>query len=306
MATDDEDDDIGCLNQRILVDDAGRVWTPASVRFHTKSVLRAVVFLVFAGLLAVTIVLGVNDAYNMKMFTLWSWTITLAFVFVLLVALWIQHLLLVYTLILLFPFVLANVVFVAIAIIVIIANDSTVLTNNTPCQTPQPTDPKYTVSQVHTGDWIEHGGPPFALFLILLAGGLALMRYVLVRVLDSMHPVLQWLYFAYWMSASLVLLGIYDLAFDVAATYPTSFTTAERVLILLAIVWVWQLLTWVMFTSQDVPGDIHIQWPATFTEFASTGHLHGSGTPSQRHVRVLVPTLEEQLGLRDGIVHFDL
>lgn len=307
MADDDADGDEGCLYRRILFTDAaGGVWTPVSVQFHTKTVLRFVVAVVFCAALAVTIVLGVNDAYNMKMFTLWSWTIFLAFTFVLWVSLWVQHLLLAYTLLFFLPLVLTNVVFVAVAIVVIIANDSTVLTNNTPCATPPPADPKYTVSQVHTGDWVEHGGPPFGMFVILLAGGLALFRKVLQRELQSLNPALQWLYFLYWMCATLVLLGIYDLAFDVAATYPTSFSTAERVLILLAIVWVWQLYTWFAFTSVDVADDIHVRMPASPDEFLSTGRLHGDGAPSHSHARLLVPTVEELLTRRSGPLHFDL
>lgn len=301
--TDSDDDDAGCLYQPLLsCGGAGGVWTPVSIRFHTKTVLRAVVALLFSGMLAVTIVLAVNNAYNMGMFTLWSWTITLAFLLVFLVSLWVQHLLLTWTLVLLLPVVLANVMFVAIAIVIIIANDSTVLTNNTPCATPPPADPKYTMSQVHTGDWVEHGVPPLAIYLLLIAGGLELMRLVLVQFLQSIRPVFQYAYFAYWMCATLVLLGIYDLAFDIGKTYPTSFTPAERVLILLAIVWIWQMAMWIVFLSVSVASDIRIVMPATPEEFMETGKWTGSGAPSRQHATMLVPTTEELLNLpEDGL-----
>lgn len=303
MSDADDDTDEGCLYRPILFTDrAGGVWTPASVRFHTKTVLRFVVGVVFCATLAVTIVLAVNDAYNMSMFTLWSWTIFLAFSFVLWVALWVQHLLLTYVLLLFLPLVLSNVVFVAIAIVIIIANDSTVLTNNTPCATPPPADPKYTVSQVHTGDWIEHGWPPFATLVIVMLAGY-LIRKAMRRVLQSFNPAVQWLYFVYWMCGTLVLLGIYDLAFDIAATYPTSFTTAQRVLILLGIVWVWQLFTWIAFTSKNVKSDVHLLWPASVDEFLATGRLNGAAHPSHSHAELLVPTTEELLGLSNHRLH---
>lgn len=291
------DDDEGCLDSPLCTGAPGTVWTPASVRFHTKTVLRAVAALVLAAQIALTIGLAVGGAYNMSMFTLWSFTIVTVYNVALLASLWVQHLLLTYVLLLLLPLVLTNVVFVAIAIVIIIANDSTVYTNNTPCQQPPPADPKYTVSQLHTGDWLEHGWPPFNVILTLLAGALPLLRFVLRRTLDSFNPALQWLYFFYWMLATLVLLGIYDLAFDVAATYPTSFTTAERVLILLGIVLLWQLGTWFAFTSETVSEDIHISIPATPAEFAATGRLAGSGAPSHAHARLLVPTAEQLLHL---------
>ena len=300
-AADDDDEDVGCLYRSLWAPAAaGSVWTPVSIRFHTKTVLRAVTALLFCGMLAVTIVLAVNDAYNMGMFTLWSWTITMAFLLVFLVSLWVQHLLLTWTLLALFPVVLSNVMFVAIAIVIIIANDSTVLTNDTPCATPPPADPKYTMSQVHTGDWVEHGVPPLAVYLVLIAGGLAIIRTVLAIFLNSLNPLLQILYFLYWMCGTLVLLGIYDLAFDIAKTYPTSFTTAERVLILLAIVLLWQLAMWIIFTSVDVAGDLKLVVPATPEEFMETGSLAGSGKPSSQHARLLVPTTEELLNIPQG------
>jgi len=284
-------DDPGCLEQPLCF--GVGAWTPATVRFHTKTVLRAVVTAVAVWRIVITILLAVNGAYNMGMFTLWSYTLVTAFAVVFAVSLWAQHLLLSYTLLFFLPLVLTNVVFVALAIIIIIANDSSVYTKNTPCADPPPADPKYTVSQLHTGDWIEHGGPIFDLMLMLLAGGLILLRFVLQRTLDSMSPLLQWAYWAYWMGASLVLLGIYDLAFDIDKTYPTSFSTAERVLILLAIVLVWQTFTWIAFTSQTVSQDFHISIPATPAEFLATGRLAGAGTLQTPHV--LVPTVEQLL-----------
>lgn len=291
------DDDAGWLGQPLCFGGAGRVWTPATVRFHTKTMLRATTAAVFGVLLAVTIVLAVNHAYNMAMFTLWSFTLATAFSLVLLVTLWVQHLLLTHTLLFFLPLVLTNVVFVVFAIVIIIANNSTVYTNNTPCADPPDPNPKYTVSQLHTGDWVEHGLPVFGLMLILLAGGLTLMRFVLRRALDSWSPLLQWAYFAFWMLASLVLLGIYSLAFDVADTYPTSFSTAESALIAVGIIFVWQLFTWLVFTSITVSDDIHISLPATPAEFLATGHLtstRGGQQPSATHA-LLVPTAEQLL-----------
>lgn len=270
----------------------GKAWTPFSVRFRGKTLLRVATAFVLAVQIALTVVLIVNEAYNMKMFTLWSFTLLTAFNVVLLVALYVEHWLLTYSVLFGLPVILGNVVFVAVAIVVIIANDSTVYAHGTPCETPPPANPEHTVSQLHTGDWAEHAWPVFAVVLILLAGGEFLATYMVVRSLRSFGPVAQWLYWIYWMCASLAILVVYQLIFDIGKIYPTSFTVAERTLILLAIIWVWQAVTWWIFTAAYTLEDVRMYWLPTLRELAE-GKLSGAGASSSSQHEVLVPDIEQ-------------
>jgi len=273
----------------------GKAWTPFSVRFRGKTLLRVATAFVLVVQIALTIVLAVNGAYHMKMFTLWSFTLLTVFSAFLLVSLYTEHWLLTNAVLFGLPFILGNVVIVAIAIVVIIANDSTVYAHGTPCQSPPPANPEHTVSQLHTGDWAEHAWPVFAVVLILLAGGEFLATYMVVRSLRSFSPLGQWLYWIYWMCASLVLLIVYQLIFDINKIYPTSFTTAERTLILFAIVWVWQAVTWWIFTAAYTLEDVHMYWLPTLRDLAA-GTLSGEGAPSTSHHELIVPDVEDVLG----------
>lgn len=271
-----------------------QAWTPFSVRFRGKTLLRLATLLVLAVQIALTIVLAINDAYHMDMFTLWSFTILTAFSAVLLVALYVEWVPLTYAVLFGLPLVIGNVVFVAVAIIVIIANDATVYAEGSPCEQPPPADPDITVEQLHTGDWLEHGWPVFGVFLILLAGGEYLSRFIVVRTLRSFNAVSQWLYWFYWMFASLVLLIIYQAIFDVDEMYPTSFTTVERTFILFAIILIWQTITWTIFIAEYSVEDVNFYWLPTWAEVAR-GCAVGSGQPVAGVAEYTMPTLEQWL-----------
>jgi hypothetical protein len=283
---------VQALDRPLFAGDDGRAWTPFSLRFRGKTLLRVTSALVLVAQIVLTILLAVNNAYNMGMFTLWSLTVLTVFVAVLLASLFVQYWLLTDTLLFGLPVVVGLVTFVVIAIIVIIANNSSDYTKNTPCAQPPPADPKYTVSQVHTGDWLEHFWPVAALTLILLAGAEFLANYVVVRSLRSFTPIGQWLYFIYWMNGALVLLVIYDSIFDIDKIYPTSFTAVQRFFILLAIIWIVMLYAWWIFTARYALDEMHVTWLPTIAEWAR-GRTAGAGLPSPLHHEMLLPTLEE-------------
>lgn len=263
-----------------------QVWTPFSVRFTARITLLAATLLVLAFQIAITVVAAVNDAYDLTMFTLWSFTMLTAFLVVLVAALIIERAL--FTLLVLFglPLVLGNVVFVAVTIIVIIANNSAVYTDGSTCEQPPPADP-ISMSNLHTGDWVLHGWPVFAMFLVLIAGGQYFARRVVIPSLRSFKPVWQWLYFLYWECVSLVPLAIYQSIWDVDKKYPTSFTTAERTLIMLAILWVWMTALWAVFTAEYSPDQMDVRAMPHIEDLAE-GRLWGTATPSTAHHELVI------------------
>lgn len=275
-------------NEVSRTDVGGQVWTPFSIRFSTRNTLLAATLYVLAYQIAVSVVLFVNNAYDMTMFTLWSFTIFSAFTVALLVSLFVEHL--VFTLAILFalPIVMGNVVFVAITIVIIIANNSEVLTKGTACEQPTPPPNAISMSAVHTGDAFLHPFMVFNLFVMLLAGGAYFSKHIIVRSLRSFPPWAQWLYFVFWMCASLVfMLTPYQLSFNVAKKYPTSFSPVEREFIMLGVLWLWMLAAWFIFTAdhetdRQTLASTRVSWLPSVEEMKQ-GRLTGLGAPSTAH-----------------------
>jgi hypothetical protein len=237
-----------------IASSSAALYSPFSVRFTARLLLRVFTALLLAWQIGTTIFLAVTHEYKLNMYTYWSYTILTAFYAALLAALFIEHLVLTWTLIVALPIVLANVVFVAVAILVIVANDAEAYRRRSECDTP-PGD--LTLEMLRTGDWLIHGGPVFGVLLLMIAGLEFFSQHTLVRQLRRWNAAGHWLYWLYWMVAPIVLVSIYSLIFDVGKLYPTHFTAVQRTLILAAIIVVWQLVAWVVFTQVASADQFH-------------------------------------------------
>jgi len=249
----------------------GQWWTPFSVRFTVRNKLLAATLYVLAYQIAVSVV-----------------------ALVLLVSLVLEHLWLTLAVLFGLPLVMGNVVFVAVVIIIIIQNNAEVLLRKTECADPPPAHDPISMSKIHTGDWALHGGPVFNVLVLLVAGGAYFSQHILVRSLRSFPPWAQWLYFVYWMNATLLfMLTPYQIAFDVDKKYPTSFSVAERTLIELAVIWVWMASTWFIFTAdhtidrREILSSSRVEYLPSVPELRA-GRWTGEAAPSTAHREMVI------------------
>lgn len=261
------------------------VFTPFSIRLGGKTLLRGTVLVLLGLFVAIVIVLAVNGAYSMDMFTLWSMTALVAFLTVFAVAIFYERWLL--TLVVLFwlPVILARVTSVAVDVVLILQNNADLWVEGTRCEDPPPADPDRTLEQVHTGDWVEHPLPWIAMLFVVLVG-FPYLHHIVVRSLRSWNPVFQWLYFVWWFTAPLFLMVIYSLAFNIQKQYPTSWTVAEWVLIVGAVHVVFQLYYWLVFTARYSFTEIDTYWWLPTPAELASGHWRGSGAPDPRALQL--------------------
>lgn len=191
---------------------------------------------------------------------------------VLVVALFWEWLLITLTVTFALPVVLGNAVFVALAIIIILANNAEAYRKGSECDTP-PGD--LSLEKLHTGDWLIHGGPVFGLMLVLLAGLEFFSHRLIVAQLRAWSAAWQWFYWLYWMLAPLTLIVIYQLCFDVDARYPTSFSLAQRTVILAALTLCTQLLWWIIFTQVSEQSQLHAHSVPTIHNTLVHNETHG-------------------------------
>jgi hypothetical protein len=247
------------------------LYSPFSLRLTSVLLLRVAVFLCLAWQVAITILLAVIGQYHMNMYTYWSYTIQTAFYALLFVALFYQRTLFTLTVMVVLPFVLGNVVFVAVAIVVIIANNAQAYIDGTVCDVPPG---KTTIEHLHTGDWEIHGGTVFRLFVVLLCGLEYFSQRIIVRQLVLWRAPTRWLFFFYWMVGPILLITIYQLCFDVDKLYPTSFNLVQRTFILAGITLVWQLISWLIFTQVQQLHSIHAHALPTYKQLFDAQHQH--------------------------------
>jgi len=233
-----------------LFTDAG-VITPYTVRVRTSLLARGTTAVVLAFFVAAVAILAVHGAYNMTMFTYWSLTVALGYYSVLLLALFVQHRLLSVALMFLTPFALANAIFVVLAIIIILANSAEALRHGSELDTPPG---KITLEQLHTGDWIIHGGPVAGMALVLLAGVFAYTRDLIHRQMHAWSWLMHYAYALFWYGADLAFIFAYMLSHDIDKKYPTSYSVGARTAIMLGISLGWNLYAWFLFTQkEDLP-----------------------------------------------------
>ena len=224
-------------------------WSPFELRLHGFTFLRLFTALFFAVQIGLTIGLAVTGHYGLGAYTLWSFTMLTAYAGVLLAALFVQHWLLTAIVLYGMPIVLANTMDVCIAIVIILQNNFQLFIDGTKCDTPVPPNPT-PLGTKHTGDWVEHNYTILAT-LVLAFVMKTFWRYIVVRSQWSFSPLGRWTYWAYWTFGPLLPLILYDLIFDVAKTYPTSFTWIERALILVGINVAWMTFMWVALHAVD-------------------------------------------------------
>lgn len=262
------------------------LYSPFSVRFTARLLLRVFTALLLAWQVGTTIFLAVEHEYHLNMYTYWSYTILTAFYAALFVATLIEHVALTWTMLVALPLVLGNVVFVAVAILVIIANDAEAYRDRSECDTPPG---KLTLEMLRTGDWIIHGGPVFGVLLLMIVGLEFFAQHTLVRQLRRWNAAGHWLYWLYWMAAPIVLVSIYQLIFDVGKLYPTHFTAVQRTLLLAAIIVVWQLVTWLVFTQVATVDQFHTHALPSAHSLLAHGRLEEHWHEPAEHGAAAVP-----------------
>jgi hypothetical protein len=230
--------------------------TPLSWRIKSQTLLILTVASLLLFQICTSALLLAHGAYHWKMYTLWSYTMLTVFYAVLLAALLVQHVVLTMVVLFFLPIILGNVVFVAVAVTVIIANNAEVMIKGTVCgsilynSTLPTTTPLLSMEALNTGHWTLHGFTLFGVLVLLNCGLDCLGRQIVLRSMQRFNPAQQWLYFLFWLFGPFILLATYENTEDVDKNYPTSFTLLQRTAIMAAIVLVWQLYSWAMFTAR--------------------------------------------------------
>lgn len=246
--------------------------TPLSVRFSSLALTRIFALVGLTWQVVTTILLAVAGQYHMYMYTYWSYTALTAFYAVLSVALFWERLAITLFSLFWLPFVMGNSVFVLLAITIIIANDATAYIDGSVCDTPPGS---LTIEKLHTGDTLIHVLPVLWLGATLLAGLEYFSQRLIVAQVSAFSAAGQWLYWLFWMTGPLVLISIYQLAFDVDKLYPTSFSVGARVAILGAVSITTQLGWWIILTQHQIVHQIHAHSLPTPLQVLSEGRLHG-------------------------------
>ena len=235
------------------------IWTPAHLILKAKTVGFVTVAFLFTCFLTFTILFAVNGAYNLRFFTLWSFTLHDVYYFTLCLALLFEHWILSAAVLLLVPLANGSGVFVAYAIVIIIGVDASVYLKDTIFGLPPG---KITIEQLHTGDWVEHAFPPFADLLsnFVLA---VFVYYIFNKLLNRMTDFWQWVYFFYFTFGSLIFLGIYQLFawaanIDLLEQYQIPFSIWESILLAVCLNVGYMLFLWFVFRAKQDPKQVHI------------------------------------------------
>ena len=235
------------------------IWTPARLRFKAKTMGLLTVAVIFACFIAFTILLAVNDSYNLSYFTLWNFTLHDLYYFVLCLSLIFEHWILTYTVLLLVPLANGTSFFVAYAIVIIVGVDASVYLQDTIFGVPPG---KITIEQLHTGDWVEHAFPPFADLLSNFV--LAVFYYrIFNRLVDRMSDAWQWIYFFFFIFSSFAFLGIYQLyawiaGMDLQEKYLIPFSVWVSVLLALGLNVGYMLFLWFVMRAKQDPKQVHV------------------------------------------------
>lgn len=249
--------------------------TPFDYRPTTLAFLFFTVLVFFLLQIAVTIVLAVLDSYNMKMFTYWSFTILTAYYFSLLVALIVEHRAITAVVMFLTPITLGLTMFVFVAILVIVWDDARVLIEGTVCDTPAG---DITMENNYAGDKLIHAIPVIGMLTILYAGLEFFSHRIFVLQVHRFSWLCKWLYFAFWMLIPVCIVSLFQIIFNVEKTYPTGLPTWARILIMGAIIELWQGYTLFRFNSVSSYRQVHARALPTRTDLTM---LHNSAATAR-------------------------
>jgi hypothetical protein len=218
----------------------GSVSVGADVRLY----LRLIATLLLLWRIGVSVALIVDNRYDFTMYTYWSNTLVVVFYAMLVLGLFVEHWVLPFTTLFVFPLALGSVFLVAISIVIIIQQNEAVFFNCTANSTSE------ALSLIHTGDWVLHSAPVIEILMLLGVGYVLYVRRIIASELDSI-PRSEWraVYVLYWYLAPLILMLIYSLIFDPATHYPTGIPTYVLWLGLVTIDVVWMTVWYLAFTS---------------------------------------------------------
>jgi hypothetical protein len=277
----------------------------ADVRF----ILRIVVTLLLIWRVALTIYLAVIGRYHLSMYTYWSQTMLVAFYVLLELSLFIERGLLTFTTLFAFPILLGSTFIVAVSIIIIIQQNSTIFFVADSSAWTQDA-----LSLLHTGDWILHSLPLVEILFILALGWAMYARAIIASELASIRKS-EWkaIYVLYWILAPLVPLLIYSCIFDIATVYPTGIPTYVLWLCLVGIDILWMALMFGAFTATAnvavcvysfFATPSHDNDDAVETASAQSEHSNGSSTLHKRTPTRFAPTdMVVRVGASDDSYH---
>lgn len=162
--------------------------------------------------------LAVESLYHMDYYTYWNFLI---------VTIWLGGLTLLYPFqgwpaaiftLVWTPVTLGSTALVVLIILVVVAVDDTVYITDTAAD-PDAVNPKYTFSEIRTGDWVIHGLPLIEVLVVMLFDFQLYFRALVYHWERSDHWWRRWWYWVWFYVAPLTFMLLYMLIFDPREKY---------------------------------------------------------------------------------------
>jgi hypothetical protein len=155
-----------------------------------------------------------------------------------------------------FPIVTGSTAIVNILIIVILQNNDWIMVSASVFGEGQ-----LPLGKIHLADYLIHSWPFLARFIILILGQLDIVRHFVYAYLHGNVNIIRVMgnfktrrlaFFFFWIVSPLTPISIYSSLNNPFVEYPTNFSYAEAVIILLCIAFLFQLITFFsVYTSTE-------------------------------------------------------
>jgi hypothetical protein len=245
-----------------------------STQFDSRLLLRLLSAALLLKQIGILVVLFVTGHFDGTMFTYWQYLGITPFYAILAAALWIERGLLTFTMMFLLPLFLGSTMLVAVAIVLIIQQNSAIFTSGG--------GPDVALSLIHTGDWILHQ-LPLVEIQFLLGGGLHMYARLIIAAGMSQMQTGEGraAYVLYFVMVPLIPFAVYCSIFDAEQHYPTGIPIYWLWFGLVAFNIIWMAYWLCAFTSSAQVQIRYYRFFGKTVNLASTTNLISTPEPER-------------------------
>ena len=218
-----------------------------STQFDTRLLLRLLSGALLLKQIGILVALFVTGHFDGSMFTYWQYLGITPFYAILAIALWCERGLLTFVVLFLLPLFLGSTLLVAVAIVIIIQQNSAVFSAGGGADVA--------LSLIHTGDWVLHQLPLVEILMLIGFGLLFYIRQIIATEMSQMRTGEGRAgYVLYFVFVPLLPFAIYCSIFDPNDHYPTGIPIYLLWLGLIAVNIAWMAGWLCVFTSSAQVG----------------------------------------------------